>query len=83
MISAQAAELLNHTLVWDNHACMPLRPEDESFLPQLVWHKVAGVSLVSLKVCFDMYPPETAFAMLASFRLWWSDIPRTTRSRRR
>jgi membrane dipeptidase len=47
---------------------MPLRPEDDSFLPQLAPHKAAGVSLVILNICFDMYPPETAFTMLAAFR---------------
>lgn len=27
--------LLHRHLVWDNHACMPLRPGDRTFLPQL------------------------------------------------
>jgi membrane dipeptidase len=49
---------------------MPLRPDDETFLPQLTRHKAAGVSLVSLNVSFDMHPPEEAFAVLASFRHW-------------
>jgi membrane dipeptidase len=70
MISNEAATLLTRTVVWDNHACMPLRPDDESFLPQLARHKAAGVNLVSLNVTFDLHPPETAFAMLASFRHW-------------
>jgi membrane dipeptidase len=49
---------------------MPLRPEGESFLPQLKRHQAAGVSLVSLNVSFDLEPPEKAFLMLASFRRW-------------
>jgi membrane dipeptidase len=63
---------LNQTILWDNHACLPLRPEDEAFLPQLMRYKTAGVNLVSLNICFDMYPPETAFTMLAAFRRWIS-----------
>src|SRR5437016_5530945 len=70
VISERTQTLLKRTLCWDNHACMPLRPEDESFLLQLERHKQAGVSLVSLNICFDVMPPETAFTMLASFRRW-------------
>jgi membrane dipeptidase len=54
---------------------MPLRPEDESFLPQLARHKAAGVTLVSLNVSFDMFSPDTAFPMLASFRHWIRQHP--------
>ena len=61
---------MRSSIVWDNHACMPLRTGDETFLPQLARHKAAGVSLVSLNVSFDMQPPEKAFAVLASFRHW-------------
>jgi membrane dipeptidase len=68
-------ELMARTIVWDNHACMPLRPDDESFLPQLARHRAAGVDLVSLNVTFDIYPPETAFLMLASFRRWIAAHP--------
>jgi hypothetical protein len=28
-------DLLQRTIVWDNHSCMPLRPGDVFFLPQL------------------------------------------------
>jgi membrane dipeptidase len=51
---------------------MPLRPDDPSFLPQLYRHKNAGVTFVMLNVYFDLYPPETAFTMLASLRRWVS-----------
>lgn len=70
MISTQTKRLIERSILWDNHACMPLRPEDETFLPQLARHKAAGVSLVILNVYFDMYPPETIFLMLAAFRRW-------------
>jgi membrane dipeptidase len=70
LISDRTNKLLDQTVLWDNHACMPLRAEDETFLPQLARYKAAGVSLVSLNVTFDIYPSETAFAVLASFRHW-------------
>ena len=69
-ISENTKQLLESSLVWDNHACMPLRPDDTSFLPQLARYKSAGVSLAILNVCFDLQPPESAFTMLASFRHW-------------
>lgn len=70
MISAKTKALLERTILWDNHACMPLRPEDDSFLPQLARVKAAGISLVTLNVSFDLYSAETAFSMLAAFRHW-------------
>jgi len=66
----QTPDLLRHTVLWDNHACMPLRPGDDSFLPQLSRHRASGVSVVSLNVYFDLHPPELVFQMLASFRHW-------------
>jgi membrane dipeptidase len=75
MIADQTNDLVRQTILWDNHACMPLRPADESFLPQLARHKAAGISLVVLNICFDMYPPEIAFPILASFRRWISRHP--------
>ena len=62
--------VLAGTVVWDNHACMPLRPDDDSFLPQLARHKAAGVNLVALNVGIDLCPWEQTFAVLASFRRW-------------
>jgi membrane dipeptidase len=69
-IPDRVRHLLERTVLWDNHACMPLRPEDEEFLPQLRRHKEAGVTVLLLNIYFDMYPPEIAFPMLASFRQW-------------
>lgn len=57
-------------MVWDNHGCMPLRPGDESFLPQLERYRRAGVNAVTLNVGFDAVPWQTCFEMLASFRRW-------------
>jgi membrane dipeptidase len=65
-----AQDLMHSTVVWDNHACMPLRFEDSSFLPQLARHRESGVSVVSLNVYMDRFPLEVAFLMLAAFRAW-------------
>jgi len=62
-------------LVWDNHACMPLRPRDESFLPQLQRYRAAGVDVVSLNVGFDAVPWENTPRMLALFRRWLRQRP--------
>jgi membrane dipeptidase len=61
---------MEKNIVWDNHACMPLRPDDASFLPQLKRHKDAGVNVVTLNVYFDSHPWELAVRMLAHFRGW-------------
>lgn len=69
-VSEQTKRLIERTVLWDNHACMPLRHDDDTFLPQLARHKNAGINLVILNICFDIHPPETGFLILASFRRW-------------
>jgi membrane dipeptidase len=63
-------DLLADTLVWDNHGCMPLRPDDESFLPQLVRYRQSGFDVVSLNVAFDGMSWDNCVPVLASFRSW-------------
>lgn len=46
--------LMRSAVVWDNHGCMPLRPADDSFLPQLQRYRRAGVHAVTLNVGFDV-----------------------------
>ena len=65
-----ADRLLERSLVWDNHGCMPLRPDDDTFLPQLERYARAGVDVCGLNVAFDGVPWERAISMLASFRRW-------------
>lgn len=69
-ISARATELLADAIVWDNHACMPVRPGDVEFLDQLERHRRSGTSFVSLNVSFDRFPWHFGFKMLATFRSW-------------
>ena len=69
-VSEGTRALLKRTVCWDNHACMPLRPGDTAFLPQLERVRNAGIDVVSLNVSFDVVDPREAFLMLATFRHW-------------
>lgn len=69
-ISPRTAGLLRGGIVWDNHACMPLRPGDESYLDQLERVRRSGINVVSLNVSMDVVDPAEAFPMLATFRRW-------------
>ncbi len=71
-VGPEAAALLARSLVWDNHACMPLRLTDDAFLPQLERHKAAGFNVVSLNVGFGDYGVEQHIRVLAHFRHWLS-----------
>ena len=73
--SSKSAVLLAESLVWDNHGCMPLRAQDESFLPQLLRYRDSGVNVVTLNVGFDAVPWENTFSMLAHFRRWLGERP--------
>ena len=55
------------TVVWDNHACMPLRA-DGSFLPQLERCRQSGVTVVALNVGIDSTGLEQSVRLLAHFR---------------
>jgi len=69
-VSTAVRDLFTRTVVWDNHSCMPLRYDDESFLPQLARHKAIGTNFVILNVSFDGMAHGTALNMIASFRSW-------------
>lgn len=65
-----AAALLRDSLVWDHHTCLPLRPHDHSFLPQLQRHRAAGFDAVTVNVGFGEMGIEEHVRMLASLRGW-------------
>ena len=69
-IESQVRQALSTTLVWDNHGCMPLRPNDARFLPQLDRYRNSGVRVVGLNVGFDAVPWQQTVQMLAHFRQW-------------
>ncbi|MBI4500484.1 MAG: membrane dipeptidase [Gemmatimonadetes bacterium] len=68
--SGTLARVMARAVVWDNHGCMPLRADDDTFLPQLRRYRDAGVDVVSLNVGFDAVPWENTLRMLAHFRRW-------------
>lgn len=65
-----AADVLASNLVWDNHACMLLRPHDQSFLPQLERWKRIGADVVFLNVGFGEMGIEEHIRVIANFRNW-------------
>ena len=70
MNAMSARALLDNALIWDNHGCMPLRPADESFLPQLERYKASGVDAVTLNIGFGNQGIEEHVRMIAQFRRW-------------
>ena len=67
-LSARVERVLGSTLVWDNHGCMPLRPGETEFIPQLDRYRKAGVRVVGLNVGFDGVAAEQVPRMIAHFR---------------
>lgn len=69
----EVQELFEDMLVWDNHSCMPLRPEDLSFFARLSELRTAGVNAVTLNIGMDITTKKNHFDMLDSFQSWVSD----------
>lgn len=65
-----ARSLMASSLVWDNHGCMPLRPMDEDFLPQLELYRSSGVDVAIINIGFGEQGVEQHLRMLAHFRRW-------------
>lgn len=68
--SRTAKALIASSVVWDNHGCMPLRPLDEEFLPQLELYRSSGVDVAMINVGFGEQSIEEHLRMLAHFRHW-------------
>jgi len=66
MISEQAQQIHNHALVWDTHACFPLKPNSD--LTELKRYSDSGVNFVSLNIGMDMDSFENVIQVLACFR---------------
>lgn len=67
-------EIVARSLVWDNHGCMPLRP-DARFLPQLERYRNAGVNIVSLNVGFADMSWTEDLRVLSYMRQWIAKRP--------
>lgn len=64
----KSSQLVSQALCWDNHTCLPIRPLDGSFLPQLERHWLAGWNVVSVNVGFGSDSVETHLRMIAALR---------------
>lgn len=73
-ISPRTRALLRSAVVWDNHACMPLRA-DERFLPQLERYRKADVSVVSLNIGFAEMSWAEHVRILSFMRQWIAQRP--------
>jgi membrane dipeptidase len=73
---SRTARAISEGLAWDNHGCMPLRPLDDDFLPQLRRYAKAGFRVVGINVGFDAVPWAETLRMLASFRGWIAKHPK-------
>ncbi|MFL5927394.1 MAG: dipeptidase [Gaiellaceae bacterium] len=64
---ARAARLYADSLVWDQHGCLALRP-DESSIDQLELYREAGVDHISINVGMDITSTGDVFRIVAAFR---------------
>ena len=60
-------KLYEGALVWDQHGCLPLRP-DESAVDELALYAESGVDFISINVGMDSTPPLDALRILSAFR---------------
>jgi membrane dipeptidase len=58
------------SVVWDNHACMPLQPGDVSFLDRLEEVRASGTDILSLNVSTGKQSYDFAASVLETFRAW-------------
>ena len=66
--TSKAAELHRASVIWDAHACLPLRPgQDMSALER---HRAAGASFVSVNVGMDFNPLSQVVRVIAGYRAW-------------
>lgn len=74
-----AKKLIADSLVWDNHGCLPLRPGDYRFLPELTRYRAAGVDVAFINVGFGEQGVEEHVRMLAHLRHWLTQRPQEFR----
>lgn len=66
----RARLLIRDNILWDNHACLPLRPNDHRFLRALYRHRKAGFDIVSINIGYGHQALDQHIRMLAHFRRW-------------
>ncbi|HEY1367637.1 MAG TPA: membrane dipeptidase [Gaiellaceae bacterium] len=62
-----ASELHADAVVWDQHGCLPLRPDSDA-IDQLDLYRSSGVDFISINVGFDVTSALDTLKVLAAFR---------------
>jgi len=70
-----ARTIIDRHITWDNHGCLPLRPDDASFLPLLQRYRAAGFDMAVINIGFGDDGPEQHLRMAAHFRHWLAARP--------
>jgi len=73
MKSDEAKQIHNRLLIWDTHACFPLKPDSD--LTELERYRDSGVSFVSINIGMDLNPFETVMQVTARFRRYIDEHP--------
>lgn len=73
LISQSAQQIHERALVWDTHACFPLKPNAD--LSELKRYKASGVNFVSLNIGMDMDSCENVIQVVARFRSYIASHP--------
>jgi membrane dipeptidase len=66
MTNEEIKRIHQQSLVWDTHACFPLKPNAD--LQELKRYRESGVNFVSINVGMDMDSFENIFQVLAGYR---------------
>jgi membrane dipeptidase len=74
MTNSRAAELIDSSLVWENHCCMPFAQVGE-WMPQLERYQGAGFDVVHINIGDSDVPLERMVRTLAAYRAWLSERP--------
>ncbi len=70
-----AREVMQGGVVWDNHACLPLRAEGDAWMPSVDRHRQSGVDVVSLNVGYGEQGSDRHLAALERYRAWYGARP--------
>jgi membrane dipeptidase len=73
MISKEAQQIHNRSLVWDTHACFPLKIDAD--LTELERYRDSGINFVSLNIGMDMDSFEKVMQVLARYRNYIASHP--------
>lgn len=73
LISGQARKIHSRSLIWDTHACFPLKPNAD--LSELKRYKDSGVNFASLNIGMDIDSFENIMQVLARFRSYIASHP--------